>query len=69
MPVGWDVVSTFRITGCITSIDAMFTVHEQRIDYKFRATLRFADILQDVINRNVDGYVDIEEIDDNELYP
>jgi hypothetical protein len=65
MPVGLDVMATFRITGVIEDFDeATMTSSQQRIDYTFKATRRFANILENVLNKNVEGYVDIEEIDD-----
>ena len=65
--VGFDAMATFRVTGIIEDFDdATMSSNEQKIDYTIKATRRFAYILENVLNKNVEGYVDIEEIDDGE---
>ena len=65
--VGFDAMATFRVTGIIEDFDdAEMSSNDQKIDYTIKATRRFAHILEHVLNKNVGGYVDIEELDDGD---
>ena len=65
--VGFDAMATFRVTGVIEDFDdAEMSSNEQKIDYTIKSTRRFAHILENVLNKYVEGYVDVEEIDDGD---